>query len=177
MKKRVLGAGLIAIFCLSLAACGGAKNENSAPASGNAVTGEEKATNNSADQKTEEPAANETRTIHYLDQDYTVPAKTDKIVITGSFEAMEDALVLGVQPIGASTIGGKFPDMFTDIMGSAKPIGEKIQPNMETILTLKPDVILGSSKFKPEVSENLAKIAPTMPVSHISTNWEANLRL
>jgi iron complex transport system substrate-binding protein len=106
-----------------------------------------------------------------------VPANVERIVITGSMETMEDALVLGVEPVGAISVGGKFPDMFAAITGSAESIGEKAQPNMETILKLKPDVIFATTKFKPDVTEKLTKIAPTIPVSHISTNWEANLRL
>lgn len=91
----------------------------------------------------------ETRTIRYLDKEYTVPAKTERIVITGSLEAMEDALVLGVKLVGAMTVGGKFPDMFAAITDAAEFIGEKQQPNVETILKLKPDVILSTTKSPP----------------------------
>jgi len=155
MKRKCLRIGLYILLILVVAACG-AKNLADQP---------------------KETANNETRTIHYLGKHYAVPAKTDRIVITGSMEAMEDALVLGVKPVGAITVGGKFPDMFAEMTRSAQSIGEKAQPHMETILKLKPDVILGSTKFPPAVSEKLGKIAPTIPVSHISTNWEANLRL
>ncbi|SMO88062.1 iron-hydroxamate ABC transporter substrate-binding protein [Melghirimyces algeriensis] len=148
MKKKCLGIALITVFMLLLVACG-AKKE----------------------------AAHETRTIHYLGQEYTVPKNSERIVIAGSVEAMEDALVLGVEPIGGITVGGKFPDMFAEITDSTEPIGEKKQPNLETILKLKPDVILGSSKFPADVKKKLAKIAPTIPISYISTDWKANLRV
>lgn len=171
MKKIYFGFS-IAMLAIALTACGGqqaadsnAANNNTAPA---ATT-------------TEKPAAEatqqETRTLNYLDKEYTVPGKTERIVITGSMESMEDALVLGVKPVGAISVGGKFPDMFAPITGEAQSIGEKTQPNLETILSLKPDVILGSSKFPPETLEKLDKIKTTFPVSHISTNWEANLLL
>lgn len=171
MKKIYLGFS-IAMLAIALTACGGqqaadsnAANNNTAPA---ATT-------------TEKPAAEatqqETRTLKYLDKEYTVPSKTERIVITGSMESMEDALVLGVKPVGAISVGGKFPEMFAPITGEAQSIGEKTQPNLETILSLKPDVILGSSKFPPETLEKLDKIKTTFPVSHISTNWEANLLL
>jgi iron complex transport system substrate-binding protein len=174
MKKICLRLLLITLLTLAVAACG-EKNEHSAPVTGNAA-GENTANNSSAKQQ-KEAVSNETRTIRYLNKDYTVPAKADRFVITGSLEAMEDALVLGVKPVGAITVGGKFPDMFAEITGSAQSIGEKTQPNVETILKLKPDVILSTSKFPADVGEKLVKIAPTIPVSHISTNWEANLRL
>ncbi|BBW98222.1 ABC transporter substrate-binding protein [Geobacillus icigianus] len=122
-------------------------------------------------------AASKTAKIKYLEKTYKVPLPAKRIVITGSMETMEDALVLGVKPTGGITVGGKFPSMFKKITGSTVPIGEKAQPNMETIVKLKPDVILASKKFPPDVINKLQKIAPTIPVSHISTDWEANLRL
>lgn len=186
--NRWTGLGLAALLTVAVTAgCGakqeaasgtevvahsadGAKNEaGSANADGAANTGGSK--------DNQQPASSQTRTLDYLGKSYTVPAKVDRIVITGAVEAMEDALVLGVKPVGAMTVGGKFPDMFKDITGEATAIGEKTQPNLETILKLKPDVILGSSKFPPATVEQLEKLGPVFPVSHISTNWEANLRL
>ncbi|WP_055108245.1 ABC transporter substrate-binding protein [Paenibacillus ihumii] len=122
-------------------------------------------------------AGAESRTIQYLGQEYTVPAQVDKIVITGSVESMEDALVLDVKPIGAMTSGGSFGPLFADITEGATAIGEKTQPSVETILKLAPDVILASTKFPAETIEKLGKVSTTIPVSHISTDWEANLNL
>ena len=178
MRRKWLCLGLILLLVLLAAACG-TRQEASPTAAGNAAE-EDSANGGPAGSSTGTGATEETqetRTIRYLDKEYTVPAKTERIVITGSLEAMEDALVLGVKPVGAMTVGGKFPDMFAAITDSAESIGEKQQPNVETILKLKPDVILSTTKFPPDVSEKLVKIAPTIPVSHISTNWEANLRL
>ncbi|AWX53922.1 iron-uptake system-binding protein [Brevibacillus brevis] len=172
MKKIYLGLS-IAALTLALTACGGGKeaaNNTTAPTAAPATTA-------TAEKPADEANKAETRTIKYLDKEYTVPSKTERIAIVGSMESMEDSLVLNVKPVGAISVGGKFPEMFAPITGEATSIGEKIQPNLETILSLKPDVILGSSKFPPEMAEKLNKIAPTFPVSHISTNWEANLQL
>ncbi|NRR05756.1 iron-hydroxamate ABC transporter substrate-binding protein [Brevibacillus sp. RS1.1] len=172
MKKIYLGLS-IAALTLVLTACGGGKeaaNNKTAPTTAPATTA-------TAEKPADEANKAETRTIKYLDKEYTVPSKTERIAIVGSMESMEDSLVLNVKPVGAISVGGKFPEMFAPITGEAISIGEKIQPNLETILSLKPDVILGSSKFPPEMAEKLNKIAPTFPVSHISTNWEANLQL
>ncbi|MED1948645.1 MULTISPECIES: ABC transporter substrate-binding protein [Brevibacillus] len=170
MKKIYLGFS-IAALTLALTACGGGKE-----ATTNTTT-PAPATTATAEKPADEANKAETRTIKYLDKEYTIPSKTERIVIAGSMESMEDSLVLNVNPVGAISVGGKFPEMFAPITGEAKSIGEKMQPNLETILSLKPDVIMGSSKFPPEVVEKLSKIAPTFPVSHISTNWEANLQL
>lgn len=170
MKKIYLGLS-IAALTLALTACGGGKE-----ATTNTTTSAP-ATTATAEKPADEANKAETRTIKYLDKEYIVPSKTERIVIAGSMESMEDSLVLNVNPVGAISVGGKFPEMFTPITAESTSIGEKMQPNLETILSLKPDVIMGSSKFPPEVVEKLNKIAPTFPVSHISTNWEANLQL
>lgn len=172
MRKIILGCSLIAALVIALTGCGGAKE--AAPTATDSATA---ATGVASEKPADAAEKKETRTITYLDKEYTVSAKTDRIVITGSLESMEDALILGVHPLGAISVGGKFPEMFAPITSSTQSTGEKTQPNLEAILAMKPDVILGTSKFKPEVAEKLAKIATTFPVSHISTNWEANLLL
>lgn len=179
---RSMSKGLL-LFSLSLAltACGtggGQSKETDAKNSSGTETTAPAANNVDRNKDKEATPSGETRTITYLDQTYTIPAKKDlRIVITGSMESMEDAVVLGVKPVGAISVGGKFPELFKDITDKAVSIGEKRMPDFESILNLKPDVILGTVKFKPEIVEKLSKIAPTFQVSHISTNWEANLSL
>ncbi|WP_152395267.1 ABC transporter substrate-binding protein [Paenibacillus guangzhouensis] len=170
--KKLLMISMIAILAAALAACG-SKADTAAL---KAETTESTATAASSE-PAENKAEGDTRVIQYLGQDYTVPAKVERIAITGSVESMEDALVLNVEPVGAMTQGGKFADLFQSITSKSESTGEKIQLNFESILKMKPDVILSSSKFKPEVGEKLSKIAPTFPISHLSENWDANLRL
>ncbi|WP_413372906.1 ABC transporter substrate-binding protein [Paenibacillus taichungensis] len=172
MKKK-LGLWLTMICMLAVLGACGNKEDVSGNAENSSSTGTT-ATNNETDTA---EAAEGTRTIKYLDQEYTVPTEVNRIVITGSMEAMEDALVLDVHPVGAITFGGEFPEMYASITDQAESIGQKIEPNFETILSLKPDIILGSTKFKPEVAEQLSKIAPFIQVSHIATDWESNLNL
>lgn len=163
------------MFALVISACG--KANETAGHEANPTTGQTESRN--AGKAAEQPAASASgmRVVKYLDKEYTFPSKIERIVITGAVEAMEDSIVLDVKPVGAISFSGKFPPLFESVTQDAKSVGEKTEPNFETILSLKPDVILGSTKFKPEVMEKLSKIAPTIPYSHVSTNWEANLRL
>lgn len=170
MKKKFLFISFIALFMLLLAACGEKKaveEELSADTTKEEVT------------QTKEESTNEngTRTLEYLGERYEVPEKVERIVVTGAMEAMEDMVVLDVHPVGAIAVGGKFPELYASVTDKAESIGEKIKPNFEKILELDPDVILGSTKFPEEVQSKLEKIAPTILVSHISTNWESNLKL
>lgn len=89
-----------------------------------------------------------------------MPAKVDKIA-TASLESMEDAAVLGIKPVGAITVGGKLPKYLEKDLEGAKSVGEKMQPNFETLLQLKPDVITSSTKFPAETAEKFTKVAPT----------------
>ncbi|MCT1540330.1 MULTISPECIES: ABC transporter substrate-binding protein [Lysinibacillus] len=171
MKKKFLFISFIALFMLILAACGEKK-----------AVEEEYSTDTPKEEEvtqTKEESTNEngTRTIEYLGESYEVPEKVERIVVTGAMEAMEDMVVLDVHPVGAIAIGGKFPELYASVTDKAESIGEKIKPNFEKILELNPDVILGSTKFPEEVQSKLEKIAPTILVSHISTNWESNLNL
>lgn len=170
MKKFISLTSVLVLLMVILAACG---DKNAANESSNAPT--------ESPAGTEQPAATSEapteRVVEYLGESYTIPANVERIVITGSIEAHEDALVLDVHPVGAVTLSGKFPERFATITDQAESIGEKIEPNFETILKLKPDVILGSTKFPAETVEQLNKIAPTISISHVATNWEANLLL
>ncbi|MGG0889274.1 iron-hydroxamate ABC transporter substrate-binding protein [Cytobacillus horneckiae] len=166
MKFKWIGFSAAAILSLGLAGCGGEET------SGNTKQAEKSA---QTETKTDE-AKSENQTITYLNEQYEIPANPEKIV-AASLEAMEDAAILGVKPIGAVTIGGELPSYLAEDLAGAESIGEKTQPNYETMLQMKPDVILGTSKYKPEVAEQLNKVATMVPVSHISTDWQDNLRL
>ncbi|AMA72970.1 ABC transporter substrate-binding protein [Aneurinibacillus thermoaerophilus] len=175
MNKKVWALGLAGMMMFGVAACGA--KEEAKPATAATTSSQSKGMSENNSSKNTVNATNEMRTIHYLGKEYSVPVKAEKIVITGSVESMEDALVLDVKPVGAMTTGGRFAPLFAKIIEGAEGVGEKTQPNMETILKLKPDVILASTKFPAETVEKLNKIATTIPVSHISTNWESNLNL
>ena len=117
---------------------------------------------------------NETQTISYLGVDYTVPGEV-KNIVTASLESMEDAAILGIKPVGALQVAGALPAYLAEELEGAALIGDKREPNAEAILTLDPDVIVGTSKWGDDVMEKLNKIQTTIPYSHISTNWKENL--
>lgn len=189
VTKKLLAAVLSVMLLFIAAACGTGTSGNeggtsSAEAGGKETPSEGGNNTEEADAKDNEPSTDKDKeassgeqTITYLGKEYTLPEPVEKIVITGAVEAMEDALVLDVKPTGAITFAGEFPELFAPITAEAQSVGEKSQPNFETILGLKPDVILASTKFPDDVITQLEKIATTIRVSHIATDWEDNLRL
>lgn len=159
-EQEVIYIRMVTVLSVGLAACNSADK----------TSGEQK-------QQTKATETKKTKKkITYLGKEYTVPAKVDKIA-TASLESMEDAAVLGIKPVGAITVGGKLPKYLEKDLEGAKSVGEKMEPNFETLLQLKPDVITSSTKFPAETAEKFTKVAPTFPVSHVSTNWEDNLKL
>ncbi|ARF15631.1 ABC transporter substrate-binding protein [Sporosarcina ureae] len=175
MKKQLSLLVFALMAILVLAACGGKVEEEKTPENDKQEsTVEKEATQQSAD---DGAAENGMQEITYLGETYSVPENVERIVITGAMEAMEDATVLNIEPVGGITVAGEFPETFKAVVGNTESIGEKQQPNFEKILELQPDVILGTTKFKDEVVEKLEQIAPTILVSHISTNWQDNLKL
>lgn len=168
MKKwnGVLGASLLALM---LAACGAEEAEKES----SSASTEEVATETEAETVDE----NATQSITYLGETYEMPAKVDTI-IAASLEAMEDAAVLGVKPAGViSDDGQTIPSYLAADLEGATVVGTKKEPSTETMLTLNPDVILGTSKWDEAQMVNYNKVATTFPYSHISTNWKDNLTL
>ncbi|MCY9093082.1 iron ABC transporter substrate-binding protein FeuA [Bacillus mojavensis] len=155
MKKLSLTL-LILLLALTAAACGSKEESSASKASG---------------------TKSEKKKIEYLDKTYEVNVPTDKIAITGSVESMEDAKLLDVHPQGAISFSGKFPEMFKDITDKATPTGEKMEPNIEKILEMQPDVILASTKFPEKTLQKISTAGTTIPVSHISSNWKENMML
>ncbi|KSU88597.1 iron-uptake system-binding protein [Bacillus sp. VT 712] len=166
VKKKLFLASMATVISINLAACGSTETTSQSDT--------KQETNAKDKEKTE--AKQETREITYLDKTYTVPTNVKKIA-AASLESMEDAAVLGVKPVGTITVGGELPSYLAKELQGAESLGEKMQPNYETILSLKPDVIFWTSKSPENVTQQLEKLGPTFPYSHISTNWEANLRL
>ena len=160
--KKYWSLGAAALLALTLAACNSSDEAKEAEAE--VVEQEQTA---SEEQATE-------RTINYLGTDYTFPNPVENIV-AASLEAMEDAAILGVKPVGVLEVAGEIPEYLRAELEGASLIGDKRAPNAEAILTLEPDAIIGTSKWGEETMTPLNKIATTLPYSHISTDWKDNL--
>lgn len=160
--KKYWSIGAAALLALTLAAC----------SSGD----ETKETNAESETSADSSAAVETeKVISYLGTDYTFPNPVENIV-AASLEAMEDAAVLGVKPVGVLEIAGEIPEYLAEELAGAALVGDKMKPNAEAILNLEPDAIIGTSKWNEDILSQMNKIATTLPYSHISTNWKDNLR-
>ncbi|MEP0920134.1 iron-siderophore ABC transporter substrate-binding protein [Leptolyngbya sp. DQ-M1] len=100
------------------------------------------------------------RTVEHGMGQTCVPLNPKRVVVLNK---LDNVLALGVKPVGASTLGnGKFIDYLADQTQGIESVGTYSQPNLEKILLLKPDLILGTTWDSKETYDKLSRIAPTV---------------
>lgn len=153
MYKRLLAIPIAALL-LVLAACGnGGQTGDSA-------------------------AAKPTRSINYLGNTYTIPARTKEIVFVGFPASYEDSFLLGVPPVAATVDkNGKFPAEYQAMIRNAKHLPYHITDNLSELVALEPDVIMTTDKTSKEDLAKLQTAASVIPVSTNGAHWQENLRL
>lgn len=97
-------------------------------------------------------------------------------VVALTNEATEDLLALGIVPVGAARSANANPwfDHVADALKDTVLVGEELAPNLEVILSLEPDLILGNKKRHEQIYEQLSAIAPTVFVENITGQWRNN---
>jgi iron complex transport system substrate-binding protein len=111
----------------------------------------------------------------------TVVPKQPKRVVVLSQNALDYTLALGIKPVGASYAGfasradyGDFPDYLAQKAQDIENVGHAARPNLEKILQLEPDLILGNKTDHQGIYNQLSQIAPTVLATYQS---EENFQL
>jgi iron complex transport system substrate-binding protein len=107
-----------------------------------------------------------------------VPDDPQRVVVL-DYSALEGVLALGVQPVG-TVLGGSLteqPAYLRDRLQGVATVGQPTQPNLEKILALQPDLILGSKAWGGAFYSQVSKIAPTVFTEDINENWKQDLML
>jgi iron-siderophore transport system substrate-binding protein len=124
-------------------------------------------------------------TIETAFGDVTIDEEPTVVVALGWSDA-ETALALGVQPVGASdwlAVGGDgLGDWVEESYDEAPEMIETLEPDLEAIAALQPDVILDTrSSATQERFDSLNEIAPTIGqpegVGPYQTTWQQQLDL
>jgi iron complex transport system substrate-binding protein len=154
MIKRVTRIGALLSATALLAACGSTAADESAA---------------------EEPS---TRTVEHAMGTAEVPVDPQRVVVLDTGE-LDDALALGVKPVGAVRI-----DVSTDFLSylgdqteGIEMVGTISEPNLEKIAALEPDLILSSTVRHEAIYEQLNAIAPTVLAPDLGDTWKENFRL
>jgi len=119
-----------------------------------------------------------TRTVSTIHGDVAVPANPARVV-TVSFVGAANLLDLGVTPIGGVTAGVEFlPDYQSKLATMPLVANTAGQVQLETVASLRPDLIVGSDWADPSKAllpyEKLTTIAPTALFEQAASvgNWE-----
>ncbi|MFD7524270.1 ABC transporter substrate-binding protein [Paenibacillus chitinolyticus] len=107
-----------------------------------------------------------------------VPVAPKRVVILTN-EGTEALLALGIKPVGAvkSFTGNPWYDHIKADMEGVTVVGDEHQPNMEAIISLKPDLIIGNKMRQEKVYAQLSAIAPTVFSETLRGEWKNNFSL
>ncbi|MBD3885232.1 iron-siderophore ABC transporter substrate-binding protein [Phormidium tenue FACHB-886] len=112
------------------------------------------------------PATADCRIIQHALGETCVPNQPQRIIVL-SVPTLGDALALGIKPIASIVYFDDPPPYLAKDLESIQSLGKEEQPNIEKILSLKPDLIIGIKYSTEAVYNQLSRIAPT-----VADNWE-----
>ncbi|GAA5079301.1 ABC transporter substrate-binding protein [Nocardia iowensis] len=118
------------------------------------------------------------RTLDTLMGQVTIPHVPKRVVVLDTAE-LDSVTLLGIKPVGAviphtKTKGG-FPEYLADKVGGVTDVGPLLEPNLERIASLKPDLILSSKVRHEKIYSKLSGIAPTVFTETTGGPWKENL--
>lgn len=88
-----------------------------------------------------------------------------KKVVGTEWNVVESLVSLGVDPVGVADVKGyKTWDTAVPLKNEPKDIGTRGEPSMDTIASLKPDLIVATSDLPPAAVKQLRKVAPVLEV-------------
>jgi iron complex transport system substrate-binding protein len=156
-RVRVLSG--VAGLALALAACGGGEGETQ---SAGATSGGGQA---------------ESVTVEHAMGTTEVQCAPRKVVTLGQGQT-DSTLALGVTPVGVvKPWTDEWYDYLPEEVEQAEVIGTELEPDLEAIAALQPDVILGSKLRHEALYPQLSQIAPTVFSETIGVAWKDNVSL
>ncbi|MEO3777249.1 iron-siderophore ABC transporter substrate-binding protein [Micromonospora sp. B11E3] len=161
LRRLVAVTGLVAVTALT-AACGGGADD--APStSGGASAG----------------AGAFPRTVTHAMGSTTIERQPQRVVVLDTPEAGA-ALLVGVKPIAAVSVdpvAKTYPAHLQDQLNGVPDVGPLDEPNIDKILSLKPDLILSSKIRHEKIYDRLSQIAPTVFAEAPGDGWKQNVSL
>lgn len=179
IRRPLAITALLLALSVSVAACGNAEPEaGAAPESPSGV----RTLGTGPDPTDEvcgatEPATGPTEITH-ASGTTEVPADAQRIVLLDSdkFDTL-CALGLADKVVGAVELDGGMPKYLGPTIAALPTVGTIKEPALETIASLKPDLILGSKFRTPDLYDQLSQIAPTVFTELVGLTWKENFLL
>ncbi|MEU7853711.1 iron-siderophore ABC transporter substrate-binding protein [Nonomuraea sp. NPDC049141] len=119
-----------------------------------------------------------TRTITHAMGQTKVPMEPKRVVVLDT-DKLDTMVSLGLAPVGAAqaTESQSWPKYLGSALVATKAVGTTQQPNIEAIMALKPDLILGTKFRQAAFYDKLSKIAPTVFTEKVGVTWKQNFLL
>jgi len=126
----------------------------------------------------DQAAEPETRKVEHAMGVAEVPTEPKRVVVLDTGE-LDDALALGVKPVGAVRIdvATGFLSYLEDQTEGIEEVGTISEPNLEKIAALDPDLILSSTVRHEAIYDQLEAIAPTVLAPDLGDTWKDNFLL
>lgn len=123
----------------------------------------------------QEESAVTSTTIEHVMGTTEIKGEPKRIVVLTN-EGTEALLELGIKPVGAvqSWTGNPWYKHIEKEMEGVQNLGTESQPNMEAIVALKPDLIIGNKMRHEKIYEQLSQIAPTVFSNTLRGEWKEN---
>lgn len=169
MNKRLLSLIMVMIVVLVVAGCG-SNNTNNTAANDNATGNANAAAGNAGSETADGPIV-----LKDAKGEVTLDKPAQKVVVL-EWTFTEDMIALGVQPVGNADnegykvwVTGEAP-----LDAAVTDVGTRGEPNLETIASLKPDLIIAVTDSHEAIYEQLKGIAPTLLFSLYPPEGEGN---
>ncbi|WP_433511499.1 ABC transporter substrate-binding protein [Nonomuraea sp. CA-143628] len=122
--------------------------------------------------------AGPTRTVTHAMGQTKVPLEPKRVVVLDT-DKLDTMVSLGLAPVGAAqaTESQAWPKYLGSALAATKAVGTLQQPNIEAIMALKPDLILGTKFRQAAFYDKLSKIAPTVFTEKVGVTWKQNFLL
>ncbi|TMR96523.1 ABC transporter substrate-binding protein [Nonomuraea basaltis] len=122
--------------------------------------------------------AGPTRTVKHAMGETKVPMTPQRVVVLDT-DKLDTMVSLGLAPAGAAQAqeNQAWPKYLGSALSATKAVGTLQAPNIEAIIALKPDLILGSKFRQAAFYDKLSKIAPTVFTEKVGVTWKENFLL
>ncbi|WP_153392566.1 ABC transporter substrate-binding protein [Ornithinicoccus halotolerans] len=150
-----------AVLALTLAACGGSATDSADGSSEGDAGGE----------------STESVTVEHAMGSTEVPCTPQTVVTLGQGQT-DSVLAMGVTPAGVvEPWTDDWYPYLPDEVEQAEVLGTELEPDLERIAALQPDLILGSKLRHEAFYSQLSEIAPTVFSETIGVAWKDNVSL
>jgi iron complex transport system substrate-binding protein len=122
--------------------------------------------------------AGPTRTVKHAMGETKVPMTPKRVVVLDT-DKLDTMVSLGLSPVGAAQAAENqaWPGYLGSALSATRPVGTLQQLNIEAIMALKPDLILGTKFRQAAFYDKLSKIAPTVFTEKVGVTWKENFLL